>query len=399
MSDVGRVRQNNEDALVVSDEKGLFAVADGMGCHAGGEVAVGMAVDGLMQSVDALPSSAYLLDPSVANRQMLLNALGRQVDAIGASIYAMGHADASLRGMGCTLDALLVRGQGLFVAHVGDSRTYALLGGTLYTLTEDHTLGQTLLSSGALSPREVAVHPQRNVLMRALGVYPRVHVDTLYLDLAPGDTIMVCSDGVHGLVDGGVILDAMGQPPDRAAPMLVEAALAAGGRDNATAVVLRVESCETHSAIRVGSAEVRQAMAQASLFAGFSEGELLRVQKVAKGRVVAAGEVVFSEGDLCDQLFLTLDGALTVWAAGHRVGVMGPGDPFGEMSLSPAISPVTVRAEQPSRVLAFPLSEVQQLLASDVSIAAKLAMNSLRRVWQRMSQISAANIRLRNGNA
>ena len=95
----------------------------------------------------------------------------------------------------------------------------------------------------------------------------------------------------------------------------------------------------------------------------------------ARRAVVAAGEVVFSEGDLCDQLFLTLDGALTVWAAGHRVGVMGPGDPFGEMSLHEAPSLATIRAEGPANVLVFPLHEVQLLLKSEIALAAKLTMN------------------------
>jgi serine/threonine protein phosphatase PrpC len=266
-TDVGRVRQNNEDAFLCEPTLGLYAVADGMGGHAGGEVASAMAVDGLRRAVAAVPDRGFLADPSLENRREILAFLKAAVSQINAEIYARGNAERSLHGMGCTLDVVLIRGAGLFLAHVGDSRVYGCLGGTLYPMTEDHTFGQSMLSSGALTAEEVANHPQKNRLMRALGVYPKVDVDVAYLDIAPGDVYLLCSDGVHGLVDSSVIQEALKKPSDFAAQHLIDAALAQGGRDNATAVVVQVSSCAAPQPIRVGSEEVRRSMAAASLFA------------------------------------------------------------------------------------------------------------------------------------
>lgn len=398
-SDIGRIRKNNEDAVLCEPTLGLYAVADGMGGHAGGEVASAMAIAGLQRAVTALPDRAFLADPSLSNRRQLLQFLGRAVSEINATIFARGQDDLSLRGMGCTLDVVLLRGHSLFLAHVGDSRVYGLLGGTLYQLTEDHTLGQTLLNSGAMSEAEVAKHPQRNLLMRALGVYPKVEIDTAYLDVAPEDVFMLCSDGVYGMVDRPRLQQALALSSDQAAPALIQAALEGGGRDNASAVVIQVLAGCDAAAIRVGSEEVRAAMAQASLFTDFTAPELLRVQQIAIGQLLAAGEIVFEAGQRVNDIYLVLDGRMSIWRDGIKAGWMGPGDPFGELSLMPGDSMVTVKAEQPSRILRFPLEQVQNMIRSDSSLGVKLALNALHRVWQRFLSLGDRAARLASGRS
>lgn len=396
LSDVGRVRQNNEDAYLSDPDLGLFAIADGMGGHQGGEVAAQMAIDGLRAAFAAASECAYLSEPSVSNRQKVLTFLAKTIDDINDAIHTRGRASPELRGMGCTLDVVLIRDRGLFLAHVGDSRIYGLLGGTLYQFTEDHTYGQALLSSGALSAEEVSVHPNRSLLARALGIYPKVQTDTIYLDIAPDDSFLLCSDGVHGTVDKATLEQLLAtKNPAQAARTIINAALAAGGPDNATAVVLRVESCQKEQSIRVGSHETLQAMARASLFAGFSENELRRVQKIAIGYIAEPGEVLVQAGELCSDVCLLIDGALSAWNDQDRVAVLGPSDPYGELSLYPAPALVTIRADARSRVLVFPLSEVASLLNSDSTLAAKLAMNALKRVWQRFLQLAQVSVRLR----
>jgi hypothetical protein len=301
--------------------------------------------------------------------------------------------------MGCTLDAVLVRGQGLYLAHVGDSRVYGLLGGTLYQLTEDHTYGQALLSSGAMPPEEVRVHPSRNHLVRALGIYPNVEVDTIYLDLAPGDTFLLCSDGLHGVVQAAAIAQALSKSPEQAVQQLIAEALDHGAPDNVTAVVLKVGYTSVIQPIRIGSQETLCAMARASLFADFSESELLRVQRIASGRVVEQGQQVVGEEELGTELFLVLDGSLSAWMEGTQVGVLGPGDPFGELTLHPVPAVATIRAESRARILVFPLSDIQHLQRSDSAVAAKLAMNCLKRVWQRLHQLARATNHLRTPGA
>lgn len=393
-TDIGRVRKNNEDALLCQPELGLFAVADGMGGHAGGEVASAMAIAELKKAMRHLPEGPFLADPSLANRRTILQFLRQTVSAINAAIFARGQEESSLRGMGCTMDVVLLRGRSLFLAHVGDSRVYGLLGGTLFQLTEDHTLGQTLLSSGAMSEAEVAQHPQRNLLMRAMGVYPQVEVDTAYLDVAPDDIFMLCSDGVYGMVGRDQLQRALTLPNPQAAQALIDAALAGGGRDNASAVVLQVMACSDALSIRVGSEEVRAAMAKASLFAGFSTAELLRVQQIAIGQVVTTGDVIFESGQRVSEIYLVIDGMLSLWRDELKVGWLGTGDPFGELSLYPGESAVTVKADQPTRILRFPLESVQNLMRSDSALGVKLALNALQRVWQRFLGVGERAARL-----
>lgn len=394
-TDVGRIRQNNEDAFLCEPELGLYAVADGMGGHAGGEVASAMAIEGLRRALADIPDAKFLADPSLEHRSELLSFLSRTVASLNAAIYARGQADPNLRGMGCTLDVALIRGRSLFLAHVGDSRVYGLLGGTLYPLTEDHTFGQTLLSGGAMTIEEVSKHPQRNLLMRALGVYPKVEVDTAYLDIAPGDVFLLCSDGVHGLVDSATMEAALRKPSDFAAQTLIHAALDAGGRDNATAVVVHVAACTECQPIRVGGEEVRSAMAAASLFAGFTQSELLRVQRIAMGRIFTPGEYVLNMGQPLTEVYLMIDGQTSIWSNDQKVGWHGPGDPFGAMALQTGESDIAVRIEQPSRLLVFPLDALNQLIQSDAIMGVKLTRNALGRVWQRFQQLADQLSRLR----
>ena len=396
-TDVGRIRKNNEDSYLCEPDLGLYVIADGMGGHAGGEVASAMAVESLRRTLANAPDRAFLENPSLENRRSMLQFLVKAVSDANAAIFARGISDPALRGMGCTLDLVLIRGRSLFLAHVGDSRVYGLLGGVLYQMTEDHTLGQTLLNSGSVTAEEVAKHPQRNVLMRALGVYPKVEVDTAYLDIAPDDVFLLCSDGVYGMIDPNLIDAALRKPSDFAAQSLIQGALDGGGRDNATAVVVRVTSCGQSPPIRVGSEEVRSAMAKASLFADFNNAELLRMQQMASGQVLQTDEVFITAGQRVEHVFLVLDGMVSAFRDGVRVGWLGPGDPFGELSLHPADSVATIKADQPSRILMFPLDELQTLMRTDTTLGVKLALNALHRVWQRFLSLSDQVTRLRAG--
>lgn len=227
-SDVGRVRRINQDRAVATGT--VFAVADGMGGHRGGEVAAAIAAEVL--AVDRpLPSVDALLD------------LVRQANA---EIVEQAGADLHLRGMGTTVCALAeivdpVEGRHLGVANVGDSRLYLFTGGRLTQVTEDHSLVETLVRDGRLSREEALRHPQRNILTRALGTDGKVLVDGWELAAVPGDRYLVCSDGLFNELDPDEMVDRLGEAdPEEAARHLVEAACAAGGRDNVTAVVVDV---------------------------------------------------------------------------------------------------------------------------------------------------------------
>ena len=224
-TDVGRVRDGNEDAYLVDDAMGLIAVADGMGGHRAGEVASATALEALRAAI-------------TGGRP-----LRESIEDANEAVYTKSLTDTSLRGMGTTLTAgTLVAGDTLLVGHVGDSRAYLLHDGELRQVTDDHSLVEELVREGRLTADEAAVHPQRSIITRALGVDASVEVDVYPVELVPGDRLLLCSDGLTGMVRPTTSrppCDARATP--RAPPtQLVDAANAAGGEDNITVVVVAV---------------------------------------------------------------------------------------------------------------------------------------------------------------
>jgi serine/threonine protein phosphatase PrpC len=226
-TDIGRVRQNNEDSHLVSPP--LYAVADGMGGGAAGEVASGIAVHTLQEFVQGGNGHPPTLSEWVlaANRAIYERAMQRPDEA----------------GMGTTITVVMAEDDRLRLAHVGDSRAYLLRDGDLTQLTEDHTRVNRMLREGLLTEGEAAVHPQRNVVTRALGIGATVQVDETVVRVRNGDRLLLCSDGLSGMVSGDAIesILASSEDPQEAAGRLVEAANEAGGMDNITALVLDVD--------------------------------------------------------------------------------------------------------------------------------------------------------------
>ncbi len=230
-TDKGRVRQSNEDAVWAGDS--VFAVADGMGGHAAGEIA----------SATALEPVANLDGRVFGTAREAREALANAVLDANQAVIGKADADPSFRGMGTTLTAAMFEGRRLHVAHVGDSRAYLLRNGELSQLTTDHTLVQHLIDEGELTPEEAAEHPQRSVITRAIGVSADIEVDSLTITLEGDDQLLLCSDGLTGPVsDGEIARTVLGEDDaDVAVAKLVEAANAAGGPDNITIVLLRFQ--------------------------------------------------------------------------------------------------------------------------------------------------------------
>jgi serine/threonine protein phosphatase PrpC len=219
LSDIGLQRTTNEDAFI--DRAPLFAVADGMGGAQAGEVASALAMETLAAVGD----------------EPLAAAAGRA----NARIFALAQADEEHAGMGTTLTAFRLRGAQAEFAHIGDSRAYLLRGGRLEQLTEDHSLVGQWVREGAITPEEAAVNRYRSVLSRALGTEAEAEVDHFVQDLAPGDVVLLCSDGLSGSVPNERIAEVLGEhDPDEAAHLLVREAKNRGGHDNITVVVVQV---------------------------------------------------------------------------------------------------------------------------------------------------------------
>ena len=245
-SDVGRVRVGNEDALLIGST--VFAVADGMGGHQAGEVASAAALEPL-GLLDGRPFG----DPARA-----IAALTEAVTAANAEVVLRSRTDPELEGMGTTLTAVLIEGSDAHLVHVGDSRAYLARGGRLTQLTADHTLVQALIDEGRLRPDQVATHPHRSVITRAVGVAAQVEVDGLHVRLEDGDVLLLCSDGLTGVVDDltiGRLLAEHG--PQSAVDALVDAANAAGGPDNITVLTIVHRGGATEHAAAPGPRTVR----------------------------------------------------------------------------------------------------------------------------------------------
>jgi protein phosphatase len=229
-TDVGRVRSLNEDSLLVADS--LFAVADGMGGHRGGEVA----------------SAAALRSLGGATIAPTIESLAAAVQEANRAVFDQAQLDPELAGMGTTLCAIgLVYNDpdhrpAIGIVNVGDSRVYLLDGDRFAQLSEDHSLVETMVRGGQLSADEAAVHPGRNVLTRALGIERQVDVDCWTVDIKVGDRFLLCSDGLFNELHNdqiSAVLRRLGEPTE-AAEELVRLARESGGRDNITAVIVDV---------------------------------------------------------------------------------------------------------------------------------------------------------------
>lgn len=231
-SDVGRVRSDNQDRDLLAPP--LIAVADGMGGHLGGGTAAAMAVDALRAVGQATDPTALLDALTQANR-----AIARAADD-----------DPDLTGMGTTATAALLEGGILYLVHVGDSRAYLIRGGRIIQVTEDHSVVAEMVRRGTLSADAAENHPARHVITRALGVDADVQIDALRVDLEPGDVVLLCTDGLCGPVDDDDILGAVegSLALQDAAESLVRMANDAGGPDNVTVVLARVDAVTREAA-------------------------------------------------------------------------------------------------------------------------------------------------------
>lgn len=224
-SDVGCVRSHNEDSYLVASP--LFAVCDGMGGHAAGEVASSIAVETIAKMA---PKAA---DPAQ---------LGAAIEAANAAVIEAAVNGLGKPGMGCTATAAYLDGTTLAIAHVGDSRAYLVHEGTLIRVTRDHSYVEELVDAGEITADEARVHPNRSVITRALGSDPAMYADHFQLNVEEGDRLILCSDGLSGMVPDGEIENIANQSSTAqiCTDNLVDAALAAGGSDNVTVVVVDI---------------------------------------------------------------------------------------------------------------------------------------------------------------
>lgn len=231
-TDTGKVRQRNEDSYVVDTVRGLFAVCDGMGGHRGGDVASRLAVRNIHAWIKDNPpgSSITPLEGAIQHANRM--------------VWEESQKDAELKDMGTTATAALIWENRLFIGHVGDSALYLIRNQQIDKLTRDHTLAEQMVSKGLITGEESRNSAYNHILTRAIGIAPRVEIDSCQIPLAYGDVILICSDGLSDLLTPQQMLEIYRQNPgdlNKIAEELVQTALSRGGHDNITLILLLID--------------------------------------------------------------------------------------------------------------------------------------------------------------
>ncbi len=244
VTDVGVVRDHNEDSATMETARGFFIVADGMGGHAAGEVASAMAVETVKKTLEeAQPEiDAFKRAPTDTGRRELVQLLQNAVLQAHQAVFQRGQNESDKTGMGTTLDVVLIAGPEAFVAHVGDSRTYLIRDGKSSQITTDHTVAEVLVIEGKLTIEEAQVSPLRTILVNAIGVSADVGVEMAHVQLRRGDRMLLCSDGLHDYFpsDEEVAQRLSADNLGDAIKEMVELAKTRGGHDNITGVAIQV---------------------------------------------------------------------------------------------------------------------------------------------------------------
>jgi protein phosphatase len=243
LTDLGRKRATNEDALYFDDELGLYIVADGMGGHAAGEVASREAVDTLYGMVKrGIGDLHELVDPlSPADSRAACRLMESAVQAATYFVFSIAEIDREKSGMGTTISALLILGDYAVTAQVGDSRIYKVVDTSSEQLTEDHTLIAWQLKQGLITPQEALRSPHKNVITRAVGNREYVQVDTRCVPLLSGTRFLLCSDGLHGYIKDEDIPAIVSMGGTAAVKRFIDIANERGGKDNITAILVEID--------------------------------------------------------------------------------------------------------------------------------------------------------------
>ena len=352
-SDVGMARKVNEDALLMAPELNLIAIADGMGGFQRGDVASQLACNVVREHITEHRAvvERFRQEPTDTNRLAVKAMLEAALQSACEQVHEAAVALTGQGGqMGTTFDCLLVAGTTAFIGHVGDARVYLHRGADIHQLTEDHSLVQQQIREGLLTVEQARKARFKNVITRALGVFPSVIVDTAHFELDPGDRVFLCSDGLYRYIGKRELgLSLAGEVDEQTVSDLVERANERGGRDNITAVLCVFEPDHAREEV-APTAERMEVLRRADLFQYCTYRELMAVCEVATQRSVVTGDSLFREGDPGRECFIIVEGGVSIEKSGQVLADLGPSDPFGivELSMSPGGPRTRLPARPPS---------------------------------------------------
>jgi serine/threonine protein phosphatase PrpC len=397
-TDIGRKRTHNEDNFLVDQKLSLFVVADGMGGHASGEIASQIAVNEFRNAVDSRRDiiDAFSRHETGVTTHDVLGVLEYAVQSAGVAIFDRGLKETDKRGMGTTISAFLLIGERGFIAHVGDSRVYMVRSGQTVQLTEDHSLINELIRHGKVTRETLAKSPYasyKNAVTRAVGVYETVQVDTIDLEVLPGDQFLLCTDGLHTYLDEKEVTRQLSDESITAIPAkLIEHANNGGGQDNITAVVLRVQK----DATATGDARSQElnrkveVLKQMPLFRHLTYKEILRVLSLTEVKDYKIGDEIITEDEPGSELYIILSGKLRLHKEGALVTYLGQGAHLGEIALvDNGPRSVSATAEESSRLLVLRRRDFNDLIRNFPRMSVKLLWSFVQVLAQRLRKTNA----------
>jgi len=393
--DIGRARSTHEDVALLEPGLALFAVADGMGGHPAGEVAARLAVDEVKAAIadetSQRISDQYCARPDLATRRNMLARLKRVMERANEKVRREAERDPARRGMGTTLDVVWLAREHAFVAHAGDSRVYLARSNAVLQLTQDHAQLESLKADGKLGPRRRALGHDR--LLNAIGIADVIAADALFVDLARGDRLLLCSDGVHDQLDGESELAhllRLGSTEDAAHALVGRAGQK--GRDNATAIVIEIGDRFVKRPDEdrgLGAADLQRA-GQSPMLSDLPQPLMLEALAAAVEIELEAGATVprVVASDLV--AYIVLDGILSdVGSKGRQVGTGALVFPeslvgvWGEGAL-PTVS-------RTARLLRVRADDFEEVCDADPALAAELYRRLARHIARVSRRTDAAS--------
>jgi serine/threonine protein phosphatase PrpC len=409
-TDVGKKRDHNEDYLLLEPELGLYVVCDGMGGHAAGEVASEHAATTVHRVIgENRPIlDAFKEKDSPETREKLIGLVEKSVQQACGEIFNMAQGDSGQHGMGTTLIMMLVVGDKGLMGHVGDSRLYMTRQGQIHQLSEDHSYCTEMIKRGKMTREQARNSPYANVITRAVGIQESVQVDTLLFDILPGDTFLLCSDGLCGYTeDPNELAEFLSTPEHDTLPQkLIDLANERGGKDNITAVIVRgVSDADDKEVEEARASEVNlklDTLKKIPLFRYLTYQELVKVLNITYLETYDAGQTVIKEGEAGEELYIVLAGRVTVSTDGTDIVDLQPGVHFGEMALvdqSPRSA--TIKAKESTRLLVVQRRSFYTLIRKEPVLAVKLLWSFVqvlsRRLRDTNEQLSGARNKLSEG--
>jgi serine/threonine protein phosphatase PrpC len=393
-TDVGKRRSNNEDTFLVDESLGLYAVADGMGGHAAGEVASRMALDIAKRELGNWSGvlNEYKPDSSAEVRDVILNLIEETLQRACRAVYQESVDNPKRKGMGTTVSMVLIKNAGAFFGHVGDSRIYLVRGGAVHQLTEDHSLVREMYKQGHIGKTGAEEAVFRNVITRAVGHEERVRVDTLQMDLLSEDCLLLCSDGLSDYLRAGDVEKTLGKGPLKEAPKrFVALANERGGKDNITVVLIVVPkdeaatSCDLHHRMEV--------LRKAPLFLHLDYRELVALTNFSYIRKLSEGQYITKKDETSDELLILTKGEARLLAEEREVARLREGAHFGEVSIfSTAPRNSTVQVTTAAELLVVGRQQFYKFLSRETTAGLKILWRLIQISIQRIAKAGAPRV-------